>query len=129
MNRREVDSIYMVELECLGYSRVRKDLEEKNHRGESLRLFGQFIEPSRYGCNPQAAVNIRGFETAQLLECTSTAFIKDQIEAEEIDKDIVNRVKRFHETNPDNLEFGNAVNEAVKFVKAKKSKSSSSSSR
>ena len=127
MSEQEMKSVTIVNLEHLGFGKLRAALEERWAVGEVLRLYGQFIETNRYGIDSPAALSILSFETVQLIECTSTAFFEKMIDNLKVDDEISETVKGWQSWCKEDIKerasmasMGNAVFEVIKYIELKK---------
>ena len=95
LSRPEVDTVNVVEMQPLNYASVRSSLELGSTKGETLRLFGQFFEPGHFGINKESIEHMVSFETAQVVEVTSSAYFVEAIEKNESIQEVVDRVVEF----------------------------------
>ena len=112
LNTDELKSMTAIKFEHVNFESFRTNWESMH--GTILRLFGNFFDVRRYGLKKSIADQIKLFETAQLVNSTSTAFLIDEIKTKKIE-DILDRVKAFRAANDDE-EYGAMIEKMVEFA-------------
>lgn len=94
----EMMAMAVIYFKPLRYAADRRELES---RDGVCRLFGHFYDVARYGFDFGSSMDIKGFETAQLIEMTTATFMLEEIESNSNFKPVLEGIKKFRYDHDD----------------------------